>query len=187
MRFNKKNSEKYILIVVALIFFTLFINNVLANFMREYDSPEAAVISNLSLDNILLSIEGEKTACVFGKEGSSNVITIVRKHKDGWRNVSNINTKCILHEVKNDYVISVYTYKHTDDYYIKVHSIGKKIENISDNMDSVFLQSQKEKNAQTFYAYIKYSDSYSLYINGEMIMTNQGTVSGRQGTVLCVK
>lgn len=169
MRFIQKNFEKHILIVVVLVFFTLLLNSALTSFMCEYDSPEAAVINNINLDSISLSIVGEETACIFGKEGSSTAITIVRRHKDGWRNVSNINTKCILHEVKNDFIISIYTYKYTDDYYIKVRSIGEKIENISDNMDSVFLQSQ-EKNVQTYYAYVKYSDIYRLYINGEVII-----------------
>ena len=96
-------------------------------------------------------------------------------------NATNINTRRLLYTVKNNLIISVYTYKKTQDFYIRVCSVDKSEINISDNRDSLFLVDQSQVDKYVYYAYVKSLDeSYCLYINENEIALeeeNTGDVS----------
>ena len=171
MIFKNKGYEKIILLCLFLVFLIFQLSNFSKLAFFEYDTPEEVVVqSNFKAEKARLSLIGEETACVVCIDGNSSEIFIVEKTDNGWKNASNIKTKKFFHTVKDNFIISVHTYKNTQDFYMIICSIDKAKMYLSDNKGSEFKEYKISDDNYVYYTYIKNLDeTYQLFADDKEI------------------
>lgn len=176
LRFIKHPKVRMAINIVAFVVIVFIVGIInFESIVYSFSSPEEAFNYNSKADIISLVIEGEESSCVVGLEDDTTIIKLIPKVDNGWKSDSGLATKAILNKVSSDCttIISVYQFKNTEDYYIRISNIYGNIERISDNKNSDFLLEKinsETSSRQTFYAYIEnWGDDYVLTINNQKI------------------
>ncbi len=170
MFFKNKGYGKNILLFLFLVFLVFQLGNFSKTVFYGYDTPEAVIQSNFKDKEATLSLIGEETACVVCEDDNSSEIFIVEKTDNGWKNATNIKTRRAFHSVKDNFIISAYTYKNTQDFYIRICTMDKEKMNLSDNKNSEFIEHKNSDDKHVYYTYIKNLDeTYQLFADGKKV------------------
>ena len=179
---NGLHKVKYFIGMTCALFAMEVILDLLPieNLFLSFDSPEAAYSYTYSIPT-LVTVDGEESTLVVGINGQTETSLIVPKKSDTvWKIGRGIDTKITHYGIKNrmsaNHVsATIYRYKNTKDYYIKLFLLMPGDAVVSDSRNTEFLKTERFIEAIgesyfTYYAYVKnLSAPYSVQVNGEDI------------------
>ncbi len=163
----QKNRQ---IILVSAVILSVLSTVPLENVFFSFESPEAVFrYCNLGTADIKTVIRGKDCAMIVSDRKGSQVISAAQKTEKGWE----IGIGAKLHSKTvmpgDDILVSLYTYKGTNDTFIIVTVYNKNLLSISDSYGSIFTEFEMdEKNTRcSYYAYVPERMSYyELFIDG---------------------
>ncbi len=121
-------------------------------------------------------VEGKETTLVIGKNQTSENPRIIPKVGDRWGVTYPLETTFEMN-VFDGFLVTVFQYKDSDEYYISVEGAVEQIESIEDNIGSEFVRFD-EQNQPRYFAYVPSLDqNYALTVNGLAIAISEGDQS----------
>lgn len=166
----RKRQWYLISFIIVTILTTLSALVPIENAFITFPSLESAY-SYTHLEEAKLIVNGNKTDFVIGQKGDTYTYTIIPKSDKGWKLTRGTDIKQTNNIVHEGYIIYVYQYKNSDDYYITVLDTKGGESKITDNHNSKFYYLNKTNSTlnQTFYTYYAYinnlDDQYTIEIN----------------------
>lgn len=165
---NKKQARIFALIIMGGLMMLSCVYPIESAFL-SFSSPESAYYYSYSGD-IQLIMEGQNTVFVVADESESiRNHEIIPKKENQWG-------VCVGFNSKIDYVMMptvtfiVYEHRKSGDCYICVESNTEEIDELYDNLNSVFYSVPSENDDMleiSYYAYVEQPDSdYCLTLNG---------------------
>ena len=166
---TKKTVGVIIAACVLLLITTSFVP--FENLFLTFDSAEKAYqYYQPQADGIVLSVDGQYCTFVMQKDDSQSSVLLVPKTENGWKVPSGIHTKRVLYRMVDSYIVSVYQYKNTNDFFVRVSSVDEKIHTLTDSCNSFFVSTQNS----AYCAHTPHFDTdYSLIINGKTIAIHE--------------
>lgn len=176
-KFKSVSRRRYLIIsTISSILFLFIITFIpFENTAFTFTSPEQAYNYYNSNGKIAEIIPGENCDFIIGNIDNKRNISCIPKTEDGWKIGIPLHTKKILVTANNGFTVIIYQYKNTTDYFIMVSDMNNTSVEISDSLDSQFVQtvfdtSDDNVKIYGYYAYIKgYNSDYELIINGTNI------------------
>ena len=170
---------------VAIIVITSVLSLIpFENLFFTFDSPQVAYkyMSSKRTEPVLV-VSGQNCDFVIGQEADAKTYRIIPKTEDGWKLGTGLTTKHVAQTYAYGFYIYTYQYKDTNDYFIELYDPDRKIVELRDEYDSVFIPFEEtffipsdagntpsEMTSVTYYASIPDLDSmYSLTINGKPV------------------
>ena len=172
-----KNSRVLIIILSVIVFVSCLISYFITfeNLFITFSSPQKSYKYSYSND-VDFIVEGIDTDFVVSfEEANKNNFLIIPKNEDGWKIGRGIDTKFIKVKTIDKYLIQVYRYKNSNDYYILVEdSLSKKTLSVSDNRDSDVKCLERKitgnRMACAYFIYVNILDEdYKLFVDGQSI------------------
>ena len=166
---NKKTVGVIIATCVLLLTTISFVP--FENLFLTFGSAEKACFYyQPQTDGNVLSVDGQYSTFVMQKDDSKNSILLVPKTESGWKVPSGMHTKRVIYRIVDSYIVSVYQYKNTNDFFVRVSSVDKKIHTLTDSCNSLFVSTQ----SSVYCAHIPHFDTdYSLIINDKQIVIHE--------------
>lgn len=154
---NKNKVRNVLFIVMALILILSLIPDYYIYF-TEYETPGDIYKCKYDSDEYQI-IEGEKSACIVGKEETIFAIKSGQK----WKIPHSERFRIQYMDNEDDVTVYVQEYNKLNDYYISIYSEDKNTV-VSDNLDSEFIRVNDD-----FYTscVTNPNESYVLYVNEE--------------------
>lgn len=169
-RFNihKRKPRIVALIVILLVVAASCIYPPEAMFL-SFETPESAYDYSYDGD-IILTLEGDNSTLVVASDGPANYNhEIVPKRDDRWGMCLGFDTETI-YGISPDITIIVYRHRKSNDTYICITGLSANINEISDNLGSVFDVVSKNDSSpiySNYYSYIgPWTEAYQVTVNG---------------------
>ena len=146
------------------------------NLFVTFDTPEAAYdYFTPGKSGEAFLIEGKESTFVLKTKNGTNSSLIVPKTENGWKVPIGTYRKSVFNQPFKDFTVTVFQYKDTSDYYIKVVDVNAFVQTLTDSDGTVFTKKQPSVStfnlSSVYYAYISDFDAttYTLIVNGETV------------------
>lgn len=172
----KFNKKLYILVFVLFAaFYGILLSIPLENAFITFDSPKAAVAYyNPKNTNIELIVNGDGCDFVVVKgKNNEKIYSIIPKTSDGWKIGTGKDVEMISHGVVDGFFYSVYQYKKTNNYFVRISNYDGDEITFSDTFKSDFqtieqYNKQLEKSIFTYYTHVTdFDQGYYIEIESE--------------------
>lgn len=165
---HKRKARIVVLIVILLIVAASCIYPPEAIFL-SFETPESAYDYSYGGD-IILTLEGDNSALVVASDGPANYNhEIVPKRDDCWGMCFGFDTETIYGTSPNITII-VYRHKKSNDAYACITGLSEKVDEISDDLGSVFdvvSTNDSYPGYSNYYSYIgPWTEDYQVTVNG---------------------
>ncbi len=161
----------YVYSAYILLILTVILSDVrVENYLFSFDSAEEAYQYKDRFGNrrkVNLVVQGEASDLVIGDKGT----VLIPKTTDGWKLEDNNDVEHIGYSLTNEYIVEIYQYEDTNDYYVSIDILNEKPANVLDACDSTFIYLEE---SNSYYAYLSDCDEqYWLKINGSNVIFEQ--------------
>lgn len=183
---TKLKKMSVILFAVVCIFGSMLLCLIpFENLFVNFDSAEASYdYFYMDNDGELLQIEGKNSTFVQKSQDITNTIVIVPKTEKGWKVPVGIYTKLVYNQVFEDFVVYVYQFRDTSDYYVCITANNKMVHTLTDENGTVFVERQRQVASYIslnveYYAYVPdFKENYTLIVNDEAVCLSEGNGIG---------
>lgn len=165
---HSRNARIVALIVTLIIAVASCIYPPEAMFL-SFEAPESAYDYSYDGD-IILTLEGNNSALVVASDGPANYNhEIVPKRDDRWGMCLGFDTETI-YGINRDITIIIYRHRKSNDAYVCITSLSGNVNEISDNLGSVFDVVSTNGSStiySNYYAFIgSWVENYQVTVNG---------------------
>lgn len=177
----KKKKIAVIIAVACLVVLHIIVTHIaFENLFYKFNSPEEVYryVNTSEKGEIVDVVNAEKSAVVLSRESAQKYrILPVLKSGDKWVIDPSPKLKKRYVISNNDFLIEIYQYKKTDEYFLNITYIKEnKQPIITDSLNSDFLIIKGDDLAffYEYYAFIEaFDDNYSISINGTEITAKE--------------
>ena len=176
-KIKPKNAKKIrtILIIISVVIYGVLLYIPFENSFITFDSPKsAAKYYNPRNSNIELIVNGDGCDFVVIKgENITKIYSIIPKTSDGWKIGTGKDVEMISHGVVDGFFYSVYQYKKTNNYFVRISNYDGDEITFSDTFKSDFqtieqYNKQLEKSTFTYYTHVTdFDQGYYIEIESE--------------------
>lgn len=167
-------------IVISAILSALFLTVIglipFENAFCTFDSPQQVYNYSNPDGKIIEVISGKYCDFFVIDKGTSQCSYYAEKSENGWKLSGFSASKNAASGTNIDNFVFIQQYKNTSDYFICIHHTNMESAEISDNLNSSFIEIPQESTAIGtkpyiyYYAYLDgYNENYELTIDGETI------------------
>ena len=177
-------SKRTLYIVFSLLSVLLLVVSAflpVENLFVSFESPSAAYeYYRPGRSKLELVVEGDACDFIVERKDDKDSYLIVPKTAEGWKIGLGSDTRRAAHDTSDGFVIYVYQYKNTNDYFITILDTKGGEESISDEYNTEFYSLERSapalgKSYVSYYAHISGSElPNSLTLNGVCVTLDIG-------------
>mgnify|MGYP006893106703 FL=1 len=165
--FVHKKRLQIISLVVAVTLCTLSGLVPFENTFFSFSSPEKAY-SYFNTGKAILTVNGEKSDLVVGKNRESYVYAVLAKADDGWKISLANNIKNVKIKGNGNITVIVERFASSNDYYVTVSDTSNKKNNVTDSDGSDFYCLENNNSDFLIYTYVAhinhFDDGYTVRV-----------------------
>ena len=179
-------SKRILYIVFSLLSVLLLVVSAflpVENLFVSFESPSAAYeYYRPGRSKLELVAEGDACDFIVERKDDKDSYLIVPKTAEGWKIGLGSDTRRVAYDTSDGFVIDVYQYKNTNDYFITILDTKGGEVSISDEYNTEFCSLKRSapalgKSYVSYYAHISGSElPYSLTLNGVCVTLDIGDV-----------